>query len=659
MHSPAEIWFRFRQEWENYRLYRRPPEWRGGREVAWPLALPAREQAAARLRGTPAGNRILELAGRIGGGEIPVFEQWIRVGDRPAWRADFATGQQTDLSYFRRIPYLDVRTAGDHKRIWELNRHQHLVTLAQAWVLSADDTRYLAPLWRQLQHWIADNPFQCGINWTSALEVAFRAWSWCWIWHLAGDRMPAELRQAFLESLYRHGRHLAVNLSVYFSPNTHLLGEALVLATLGHLFPSFPEAEEWRRVGGGIVRSQYRSQVAGDGSHIEQSSYYHVYALDMFLWFQVLEPPGAEEREVTDRMAGFLSALAGGQGRIPLLGDDDGGRWFHPYGDRRAFCRSTLAVHAAMRGGSASRWQTEEELAEVAVWWLGDKARAAGGPGAEAAAESQWFPDVGLAVLRAGEWEVLFDAGPFGPWSGGHSHADTLSLTVRQGGEDRLVDPGTFTYVSDPALRSWFRSARAHNTVTVGWSGPDGGWNGNQAEETGPFGWRVKPAVRVLARSSGEGYEFLDAECRYGPVTHRRAVQIDKRTLDLWVADRIDGPAGVEAEFGQHWHCAPEWPEKELLFATENPAEVTIEESWRSPVLHTREPIPAIAVRWQSVFPSRRAAVFRLGGKAGAPVRLTAHWQEKQVMLRCGSGSEGLDGAGGLDGEAVLKLEQG
>ena len=30
-----------------------------------------------------------------------------------------------------RIPYLDPLQVGDHKVVWELNRHQHLVTLAQ------------------------------------------------------------------------------------------------------------------------------------------------------------------------------------------------------------------------------------------------------------------------------------------------------------------------------------------------------------------------------------------------------------------------------------------------------------------------------------------------------------------------------------------------
>jgi hypothetical protein len=35
-----------------------------------------------------------------------------------------------------KIPFLDFAAVGDHKVIWELNRHQHLVTLAKAQLLS-------------------------------------------------------------------------------------------------------------------------------------------------------------------------------------------------------------------------------------------------------------------------------------------------------------------------------------------------------------------------------------------------------------------------------------------------------------------------------------------------------------------------------------------
>ena len=43
---------------------------------------------------------------------------------------------------------------------------------------------------RPAANWLDANPFLRGINWASALEVAFRALSWTWSVHLAGAEMP-------------------------------------------------------------------------------------------------------------------------------------------------------------------------------------------------------------------------------------------------------------------------------------------------------------------------------------------------------------------------------------------------------------------------------------------------------------------------------------
>src|SRR5262249_44837227 len=125
--------------------------------------------------------------------------------------------------------------------------------------------------------------FARGINWASALEVAFRALSWSWSYHFAGANFREAFRRQFLSALYQHGCYLEHNFSVYFSPNTHLLGEALVLHALGTFFPQWPRASQWRQQGGRTMGQEMERQVRDDGSHIEQSTYYHVYALDMFL----------------------------------------------------------------------------------------------------------------------------------------------------------------------------------------------------------------------------------------------------------------------------------------------------------------------------------------------------------------------------------------
>ena len=130
-----------------------------------------------------------------------------------------------------------------------------MVALAQAWRLTLD-VRYKDELFALLESWWLDNPVQRGINWASALEVAFRALSWTWVYHLTAADMPEEFRGRFLTELYRHGLHLDANLSVYFSPNTHLLGEAVALHALGALCPFFPGASAWVKRGARIIADQ-------------------------------------------------------------------------------------------------------------------------------------------------------------------------------------------------------------------------------------------------------------------------------------------------------------------------------------------------------------------------------------------------------------------
>jgi len=331
-----------RQESANLWLLGFPPL--AASRTAAPLAgLPSPDGVAARLRGTPAAREIERLAEQILQHRFPLLGVEIETGPEIDWRRDYLSGRSTGLDYFRLIPYLDFSRAGDHKMIWELNRHQHLVVLAQAWRLTGRG-EFFREIAAELESWLIANPYGRGINWASALEVAFRTLSWIWVYHLAGEAMDAGLRHRFLASLHAHGRHLEHNLSVYFSPNTHLLGEAVALHALGTLFPDYPPATRWKRDGGAIVQAQMEAQVQADGSHFEQSSYYHVYALDMLLFSGLLEemPPGYYAKLA--RMAEYLDALLGPSRSLPLLGDDDGGRFFHPYGARDGFGRASLAL---------------------------------------------------------------------------------------------------------------------------------------------------------------------------------------------------------------------------------------------------------------------------------------------------------------------------
>ena len=205
------------------------------------------------------------------------------------------------------------------------------MVLAQAWLLG-DDARFGEELTMQLEDWRRANQMHVGVNWASALEVAFRALSLVWIFHWVGDRLGWGVRRRLLETIYQHGRHLEYNLSVYFSPNTHLLGEAVALHAIGALFPAMPGAEKRRVEGRRVVLEQLEFQVEDDGSHFEQSTYYQLYAVDFFLLHHVIEPLPESALARLRKMAEFLGEVVSPGGRLPLIGDDDGGRVFHPYG---------------------------------------------------------------------------------------------------------------------------------------------------------------------------------------------------------------------------------------------------------------------------------------------------------------------------------------
>jgi hypothetical protein len=642
--TKAEIWFRFRQESANIGLWLAPPSWPRGAECGG-LPLPARDEVRTLVRGTAYEERLHLDALRIAGGELPAFGQWLRPEGAIAWRKDYRHGQETDARYFRRIPYLDFERAGDHKWIWEINRHQHLVLLAQAWTLDPA-AAYATALAGQLESWLDANPPQVGVNWTSALEVAFRALSWIWILHWAGETLPEHLRERLLGSLRAHGRHLYANISIYFSPNTHLLGEALALHALGKYMAALPEAASWRERGGYWMQECLRRQVREDGSYFEQSSYYHIYGLDMFSLHAVWNG-GAMGVEL-ERMAEFAAALLGADGRIPLLGDDDGGRLFHPFGPRDEFGRGSLAVFAGMAGWAPgpSEWLDREAACEMAVWWLGARAAGCWEVRRRGSGRSRLFAGTGLAVLRGEGLEVTVDVGPFGPGSAGHSHADTLSLTVRRHGREVLIDPGTFTYLSDPAWRERFRGARAHNTVTV--EGVE------QAAPGGPFRWLSKPSVQVLEWQSDDVADTVAAVCAYGAVRHYRVVRLEKGEPRIWIADRVEGAgAGVS----QYWHLGETAEElgpgcfrtAGARITLEKPDEMSIEESWRSRVLGSREPAQVVRVDWDGA--SGRTAVIDWNPNEDwnpkeRPLRITAEWGERTVAIQA---------TGSPPGHAILK----
>jgi hypothetical protein len=332
------------------------------------------------------------------------------------------------------------------------------------------------------------------------------------------------------------------------------------------------------------------AQVRDDGSHFEQSSYYHVYALDMLKFSSLLEEMPADYTAKLTRMEDYLDALLGPQRRLPFIGDDDGGRFFHPYGPRDTFGVASLAPGWAFLSES----------------------------GAPAAASgSRLFENAGIAIMQHGDTQLIADAGPMGPGGAGHSHADALSLVLRRGEEDLLIDAGTFTYVGDVKWRNWFRGAAAHNTIRI-----DGL---EQATPVGPFRWADKPEVHINQWDE----DFLDAECRYRGFVHRRKILFAKPDTILIVDECTANGAttGSPHLLEQFWHSGEHVTQESphafrlgrttrLLLSQDATLEVGGTNGWRSRVFGSKEPAPVICAATKQELPFAFAAVIDLSGEA-------------------------------------------
>jgi hypothetical protein len=213
--------------------------------------------------------------------------------------------------------------------------------------------------------------------------------------------------------------------------------------------------------------------------------------------------------------------------------------------------------------------------------------------------------------MVSGGIQVVVDVGPFGPFRAGHSHSDTLSAVVRDGAEDVLIDPGTYTYVSDQRWRDWFRGSAAHNSIRVDQK--------DQALAAGSFAWNGRPEVRIEQWIAGDDYDFVDAVCGYQGIRHRRRVLFLKvgGLPRLIVADTVDAEGAHRVE--QFWRlgrpaarlgpaCFRIGRRARLTLA--GPGEVEFDNSgWRSMVFGHKTRAPVVRLWLDARLPLQLAAM--------------------------------------------------
>jgi hypothetical protein len=488
------------------------------------------------------------------------------LGDPIDWNRDHEVGKPCPLRFSPAVDYRQYEEVGDAKVVWEPNRHHQLVVLGRAYRASGE-VRHARAVVEQIDSWLEQCPFGRGMNWRSPLELAIRMINWVWALELVrgSGLLGGQPGERIWRSIHLHLWEITRKYSRGSSANNHRIGEAAGVFVATSCWPVSDEARRWRAESHDMLCQEILKQTHPDGGSREQAVGYHLFVLQFLLIAGVVgrqtgfDFPASYWQRL-EKMLEFLGALSEGGQALPLFGDCDDGHVLD-LGGGAGDARSWLAVGAVLFGRPDFKaWAGA--YPETARWLLGASSRAGFDaltpPESPQRLQSRAFQDSGYYLLQAGTrgaadaLSVVFDCGELGFKSiAAHGHADALSFTLRAGGQDVLVDPGTYDYFRFPAWREYFRSTRAHNTVTV-----DGA---DQSAMQGPFLWGARAVARCLAwQPTAAGGGVTGEHDGYArlrdPVVHRRTLELDGRSRLLSIRDEIHGRGTHEVSV--HFHLS-------------------------------------------------------------------------------------------------------
>lgn len=472
------------------------------------------------------------------------------LGSQINWNFDYKNKSHFSLRYAL-FNSRSFRKQGDIKYVLEINKHQELVRLAEAYVLTKD-ARYVEKVKEIILDWINQCPYLCGVNWSSPTVMAYRLISWTITFELL--RSHYSFSNGFLEkwatSVFQHIYILRKKYSKFSSAGNHLISEATGVFIAALRWNEFfkdssrtllhsAQAEALA-----LLTEEVEKQIHTDGVNHEQAMSYHIFAASQFflaLYFgkktDIKFPKIYSER--LHGCATFLYSVLNNRALPPMFGDEDSAWPYRFCGTNSNKCLEQLSTFSIFLNDNTLN--PYSFLSETAYWLFGSNIIDSCYPSEGKESENglinsniteQMFPEGGyyVASLNKGnekEILVLFDHGPLGAEStGAHGHADALSVWLSIAGDWIFTDSGTYHY-KNSVERKALRGTSAHNTLNFG-------DQSNQDKYLGPFLWgeRHKACGEYIEQGAFKGKVQW-----YSGESHSRRLEIfDHKLLinDSW-----------------------------------------------------------------------------------------------------------------------------
>lgn len=409
----------------------------------------------------------------------------------------------------------------DIRAVWEPARLQHVsrLLLGGNEIVQRAGVHQLAK--DALLGWIEANPLLIGPHYLSAMECGLRIPVFFYGLKLL-TTLSQDDEQVVLQTMFEHAWWISRRLSLFSSLGNHTVCEAVGLVFAGAVYQQCPQGEEWLASGIALLEQELDHQILADGGPAEQSLNYHRFVLDLY-WLTV---DFLEKNQLADcskwipRLLDgetFLTAFDNGAGEYPFIGDSDDGY--------------------AIAAGLAPKRQLPADVERK-------------GNGVQLAVRN-FFSSGYTLVGSKKDMQIVFNHAPLGmaPLYN-HGHADALSLTLTCNDQPILIDPGTYRYNGVPQWRRYFKSTRAHNTVTID--------RKDQAVQETGFIWSKPYTSKLTACQKVDGGVFMQASHDgyvrlKKPVVHTRSLLWLEKGIFVFM-DEFSGKGAHDFEMNLHLH---------------------------------------------------------------------------------------------------------
>lgn len=386
------------------------------------------------------------------------------------------------------------------ERLWLYNLHyfDYAFELGIAYILGKDNVFF--NVFKKLTiDWIDKNQkIGCGYGW-EPYPLSLRIVNWIYAYNLFCEQIKRnrEFEDRFLTSLAVQTACLSKNIEFHVSRN-HLIknGKALFLAGM---FFNGTYAQKWEKEGFNILIKGIGEQVLDDGGHYERSPMYHLIVLQDYLEMLILAKRNNIDFPVNEKlwkMVCFLVNILHPDNKIPLFNDSafdiakDPGEILQI----ASFALNGLPDYAYLFTTTLFTILLTGDIPKIVIRGTPDNTtilpnsdNVAVNEDSESVASNHsmscmLFKDSGFCSIRNKKNDKFFiigykDPSPF--HLPGHSHSDILSYELSLGNKRFIIDSGVNNY-QPGKWREYFRSSRAHNTLTVN--------KHNQSELWGIFG---------------------------------------------------------------------------------------------------------------------------------------------------------------------------